>query len=205
MKEMSVRLWSKKIVLSIFFFCLFFKKDVVVAAEISLPDCGGAETITLSDEDSLSVLNENNNQHVFCLRPGNYNQEIVISRDCSPNKPCYLRADDKSEKPWERADKGRDHQNAILKDLILQGDYWIIDGLVVRDTSFGILNYEGANQVVVNEVLVEHGIDMVRFVTGQHNTIQNSVLRNSKRRHRTDSHCIVASRSQYIRILNNEI
>lgn len=165
---------------------------------VNLPSCGTSnpESLILGAGADLRILNNDTTHRVFCLQNGTYGG-FVLRRSGTEAKPLYL-----------RLAPGATRDQVVINGVVeLAGaDWWVIDQLTIDSTEARLIRFkDGAENNVLNQIVVQHGWTLVSFVGGSHNTIQKSILRNSQVIPNTDSHCIVHHRdSRFNRIIENE-
>lgn len=167
---------------------------------VRLPECGPANpsSLVLRSGTDLNLLNIDTDHSVFCLQEGTY-QGITLTRSGTQNRPLVL-----------RAAPGADRARVIITgSLQMKGaNWWIIDGLTFDDPDgWGLLRFlDGSGHNVVNQVIVQHGQNLIFFGGGNYNTIQNSILRESRILPGKDSNCLIFDgEARFNRVLNNEI
>ena len=181
-----------------------------VQAQEELPFCNSLEARILSPGDNLEIVNTDTAHTVFCLQPGIY-EPFELSRDCSKDKPCYIRPVDSGRAPWEKNENERANISAVNLDsekrTNITGSWWNIVGITFDDRGqyAQVSVNEGSSHITFDTVLFQNGISMLRFSGGMYHTLKNSVLRNSYRRPGADSHCVFIQRSKYTKIVNNQI
>lgn len=194
----------------------------IVAHEekITLPACDENARI-LNDQTDLNQVNWQAND-VFCFQAGDYTSwgevyiEAVSGTAVQPKVLRYYDPNDATPShPIDRA--GSPDQEAVILQLHLeQANYWLIDGLTIRNSPEEN-RLTDASFVIFNRILIEGGdAGFIRIVRdSDNNVIQNSVLRNpSPTALKNDEVCIllytqdwdyVGLEIENTRIINNEI
>ena len=190
---------------------------------INPPACDPAnpDTLFIDEAADWGFVNDPA-YHTFCVAPGDYSSigDIHLTSSGTKTQPRVISVMQPTNggigiHPAKTPESGK----AILERLVLSGaHYWIIDGLTIRgnpNTASVLVKIEMlASNNILNSMLIEDGnMDLVR-ITGHgtnNNTIQNSVIRNSKPEPMSDHHCIQLLSTEPneqisgTRILNNEI
>ncbi|MBV7331092.1 right-handed parallel beta-helix repeat-containing protein [Chloroflexi bacterium TSY] len=175
-----------------------------------LPECTGDDVDILeTDQEWQSKINEPTIR-VFCLQPGLYSA-ADLTMSGSSTVPRVIRSYTESggtAEPWTL----KDQEQVVIQGLTIDSAYWIIDGVVLRgdgtpsNLNLVEVNSDG-NHIIFNNILAENQMDLIVFKDqSDHNTVQNSVLRNTDLMiPGQDTVCIRLQESDNIRILNNEI
>lgn len=174
---------------------------------INLPSCTGSRSRIISSNSELQSQINSSSYNVFCLNPGRYSA-IELTTSGNSGQPRYIIPNQSpNTEPWRKSNS----ENVIIESIEIDAGYWNIHGVSIGEDHRGpyrIVHLQSrANNVVLNRTLIEGGRAMVDMGDGSnHNTIQNSVLRNTQIVPGQDSHCIYhADGSSYNKVLNNEI
>lgn len=161
-----------------------------------------------------SAINWSNN--TICIQNGDHTAKgvLVVSASGSASSRKVLKyygANDSSDDPWSPT-----HSPAKLSGIQINGaDYWIIHRLTVdgnwssSNPGINFVNSSDADYNIINRVLVQNfdeTLVLIGYGGNDDNTIQNSVLRNTKPNITHENQCI-ALRGGSInkRVVNNEI
>jgi hypothetical protein len=145
---------------------------------------------------------------VFCVHPGDYSAagEIELQMDGNAEAPRWVRYID------DRHPVARNEQ-AIVEGLTFDNaDYWVIQGVTQRGDETSTELGTDSEHNILDRMLVEGGRVVLRH-GAHHNTLQNSVLRNTPLVPDSDRQCVTLSGNNSgnpvaihgTRIVNNEI
>ncbi len=185
-----------------------------VAGGVSLGEIPACD-VTFTTADSLDRINNELNgsdaDRTFCFAPGNYTGKgtIQLKANGSQNSKRWVRLAGSGTTHPVRLDPA---QRATLKALAVTGDWWVVHRLAF-DSNYSTSVQSGfessAQDVVVDRALFERGgrvSAMVKVSGAQRITIQNSVLRNTRKVPKEDLACIsFGNTSRDVQIVRNEI
>jgi hypothetical protein len=157
--------------------------------------------------DPWSTINWSNN--TICLEAGDHTAKGTLSIPSTANGTSgnykvlrYYRPQDSDDEPWNQSSQNR----ATVRELDANGRYWIAHRITL-DGGLGIrVNQMTGTHNIFNRMLVERystGAGSVQ-VSGDDNTVQNSVLRDTGITPNTDRHCMTLDLTARSRIVNNE-
>jgi hypothetical protein len=198
---------------------------LVAGAIFGLPAAAGAATyaqdigappacdVTVAPADSSGTISAkiNGGDRVVCFQPGDYSHTgtLTVSASGSATAKRWMRlAGSATTHPVKLSTA----QRATLRFLDVQGDHWIVHRLAfdhANSTAGRITIAGGARYVTFDSVLMERGANvssMMSVDAADDFTIQNSVLRNTKKTPSKDLACIsFGGTSENVHIVGNEI
>lgn len=162
----------------------------------------------ISASTPWSSINWSNN--VICIEAGDHTAKGRLALQASGTSGArkilrYYRSNDTDDDPWNQSDTTQ----ARLFAIDANGkDYWLIHRLTV-DPDFGSTNgialLTGSDDNIVNRMLLQRTDGRLIEISGNNNTVQNSVLRTTKTRNDSqENQCISIANATNTKIVNNE-
>jgi hypothetical protein len=165
-------------------------------ASPALPDCSGPQAVIVPPGTNLEVLNTDLSHSVFCLRKGTY-PGFNLTRSGSPAQPLTLRSAPNASP-----------EQVVVSGVIqfLGADFWTLAAFTVDSPAERLVRFkDGADHNTLTNLTLQHGRTLVSFLGGDFNTLQHSILRDTRRVPFQDSTCLVHYRnSRFNAILDNE-
>ena len=188
--------------------------------QVTLPACD-ERALLINESTNLGQIDWHAND-VFCVRAGNYTTwgELRIEDvDGTAGQPkvllYYDPVDAAPPHPVERANDSA-HEAVFQYFQLISSDYWIFDGLTIRNSPTDNRVIDSSNNVF-NRLLIEGGDASLLRISrdSDNNVVQNSVLRNqSDEALKEDKNCLllytqdwdhVGLQIENTHIVNNEI
>jgi hypothetical protein len=163
----------------------------------------------VSPGEDLGAVLEDTDYDTFCLQPGTHG-DFTTSRSGTADRPIVLRAIDLTTAPWQQDQSDRANVDGHV--TFAGAAHWEIHGVTFAPAD---IQLDPASNLVFDQVLVEgtkiNTLDdpdvynqMVLW-NGSHNTIQNSVFRNSAKVPYYDQPCIDITDADHTTVVGNEI
>ena len=169
-----------------------------------------AQTITTADSASTINSKLNSGGSPICVTNGDYTSKGTFTLKASGTSSSrrvlrYYRSGDTDDEPWKQSTANQ----AIIKNLTVSGDYWIIHRLTLNAGGASINAEQHGSYNIFSRLLVENASGTMFQVYAPYNKIQNSVFYNAGLHHtpNEDAHCISfdGGDAQGTYIVNNEI
>lgn len=182
-------------------------------ATLTSQACQQTITPATTPTNDWSAINWSKN--VICIQAGDYTSRgrlYLGSSGTSGTRKVlrYYRANDNNDEPWNQGSN-----QAKIIGLNTNGQaYWVIHRLTF-DANYGDITTlrfnDKSNNIIVNRALIQHANDDLVYFWGSsgspvvNNTLQNSVVRNSKASTTLENDCITAIWDTNSHIVNNEV
>lgn len=174
---------------------------------VKVPSCSGSRTLIIRSNADWKKINDSKYQ-VFCVTPGNYKGAGIIRlmASGSASKPRVIRYYD-SKKPSKTGPPLKSKQATISGFGIIKGSHWLIDGLHVDHGFKSIGIQTRGSHIVVNHTLLERSTGHLVRVASRNVVIQNSILRNTRKKPGADTNCVATGRGDVsgLKVVNNEM